>query len=464
MSCFDFGSFYRIAIKGNTTRNQTSIYSILTTGQTNSDKVPDKAVVSKIFSGKCSLPAATIKNLQSVESDEIKRRIELLRLSDAVMAVNKLWNVLVHRVRISEETLKDLIDTISFSASPSLFLTKAFIISLDGREFDESPRKHPIVDIWGAITAPGDLMAMEQMTEPQRAALISFVKGYLEIEDSSNADSSHLDSAFDDYVGKNLPDVAQQVNYIVQLKNMKARYKKSLQIIANALPYIREDVRPDDLSTEWIIDFLDYSRKVFSPFKSNLWSEICAYEINNPGSISRKLLMTIYLMSDKELQAFDNLRRVCFTDLNIQGSTHPLVFIRDYPTAYSSCEGSAALHLTTGDLALLQAAALIECNYETGFAIVGDAALSYRNYKVYIEGDNSFPDKVKRVGIGNVRFTRYGQEFFDFLQSSRAFSLPRYGEDIFGFTIQHWNSKKLKMRVLHYDPNSQMIVETKYNY
>jgi hypothetical protein len=108
--------------------------------------------------------------------------------------------------------------------------------------------------------------------------------------------------------------------------------------------------------------------------------------------------------------------------------------------------------------------ALIECNYETGFAIVGDAALSYRNYKVYIEGDNSFPDKVKRVGIGNVRFTRYGQELFDLLQSSRTVPLPRYGEDIFGFTIQHWNSKKLKMRVLHYDPNSQMIVETKYNY
>ena len=46
MPCFDFGLFYRIAIKGNTTRNQTSIYSILTTGQTNSDKVPDKAVIS----------------------------------------------------------------------------------------------------------------------------------------------------------------------------------------------------------------------------------------------------------------------------------------------------------------------------------------------------------------------------------------------------------------------------------
>lgn len=245
---------------------------------------------------------------------------------------------------------------------------------------------------------------------------------------------------------------------------MKARYKRSLQIIAKALPYVKEDVRPEDLSTEWIVDFLDHSRKVFSDFKLNLWSEICAYELNNPGSISRKLLSTIYLMSDKELQAFDNLRRVCFTDLNIQGSTHPLVFIRDYPNAYSSCEGSAALHLTTGDLALLQADALIECNYETGFAIVGNAALSYRNYKVYIEGDDSFPDRVKRVGIGNVRFTRYGQELFDLLQSSRTVPLPRYGEDIFGFTIQHWNSKKLKMRVLHYDPNSQMIVETKYNY
>ena len=114
------------------------------------------------------------------------------------------------------------------------------------------------------------------MTKPQRDALISFVKAYLEIEDFSNATTSHLDEAFDSYVEKNLPDVAQRVNYIVQFRNMKVRYKKSLHIIAKALPYVREDVRPEDLSTEWIIDFLDYSRKVFSDFKSDLWSEICA--------------------------------------------------------------------------------------------------------------------------------------------------------------------------------------------
>ena len=228
-----------------------------------------------------------------MESSETKRRIELLKLSDSVTAVNKLWNILVHEVRISEEILKDLVDAVSFSASPSLFLTKAFMLSLDGPELVESPHSYPVMDIWGAITSPGDLMAMEQMTKPQRDALISFVKAYLEIEDFSNATTSHLDEAFDSYVEKNLPDVAQRVNYIVQFRNMKVRYKKSLHIIAKALPYVREDVRPEDLSTEWIIDFLDYSRKVFSNFKSNLWSEICAYELNNPGSISRKLLMTI---------------------------------------------------------------------------------------------------------------------------------------------------------------------------
>lgn len=245
MPCFDFGLFYRTAIKGNTTRNQTSIYSILTTGQTTSDKVPDKAVISKIFSGKCGLPATIIKALQPVESGEIKRRIELLRLSGSVTAVNKLWNILVHEVRISEEILKDLVDAVSFSASPSLFLTKAFMLSLDGPELVEFSHSYPVMDIWGAITSPGDLMAMEKMTKPQRDALISFVKAYLEIEDFSNATASRLDEAFDSYVEKNLPDVAQRVNYIVQLRNMKARYKKSLQIIAKALPYVREDVRPD---------------------------------------------------------------------------------------------------------------------------------------------------------------------------------------------------------------------------
>lgn len=184
---------------------------------------------------KCGLPATIIKALQPVESGEIKRRIELLRLSDSVTAVNKLWNILVHEVRISEEILKDLVDAVSFSASPSLFLTKAFMLSLDGPELVEFSHSYPVMDIWGAITSPGDLMAMEKMTKPQRDALISFVKAYLEIEDFSNATASRLDEAFDSYVEKNLPDVAQRVNYIVQLRNMKARYKKSLQIIAKAV-------------------------------------------------------------------------------------------------------------------------------------------------------------------------------------------------------------------------------------
>ena len=132
--------------------------------------------------------------------------------------------------------MKDLVDAVSFSASPSLFLTKAFMLSLDGPELVEFSHSYPVMDIWGAITSPGDLMAMEKMTKPQRDALISFVKAYLEIEDFSNATASRLDEAFDSYVEKNLPDVAQRVNYIVQLRNMKARYKKSLQIIAKALP------------------------------------------------------------------------------------------------------------------------------------------------------------------------------------------------------------------------------------
>lgn len=189
----------------------------------------------RLWKIKCGLPATIIKALQPVESGEIKRRIELLRLSDSVTAVNKLWNILVHEVRISEEILKDLVDAVSFSASPSLFLTKAFMLSLDGPELVEFSHSYPVMDIWGAITSPGDLMAMEKMTKPQRDALISFVKAYLEIEDFSNATASRLDEAFDSYVEKNLPDVAQRVNYIVQLRNMKARYKKSLQIIAKAV-------------------------------------------------------------------------------------------------------------------------------------------------------------------------------------------------------------------------------------
>ena len=91
------------------------------------------------------------------------------------------------------------------------------MLSLDGPELVESPHSYPVMDIWEQSLAWRSY-GNGQMTKPQRDALISFVKAYLEIEDFSNATTSHLDEAFDSYVEKNLPDVAQRVNYIVQFR------------------------------------------------------------------------------------------------------------------------------------------------------------------------------------------------------------------------------------------------------
>ena len=67
MEHFDIGRFYRVVIKGNTTRNQTSVYSILIFGEVNSEMVPDKAVISKIFNSKERLPVTITKKLLDTE-------------------------------------------------------------------------------------------------------------------------------------------------------------------------------------------------------------------------------------------------------------------------------------------------------------------------------------------------------------------------------------------------------------
>lgn len=458
MEHFDIGRFYRVVIKGNTTRNQTSVYSILIFGEVNSEMVPDKAVISKIFNSKEHLPVTITKKLLDTELSELDRRIKLLHLTDPIKAVNAVWSLLVYELSCPKDILIDCLDSIAFSVSPSLFLAKAFLLSLGNYNLPGSTISHPLVDVWNYITLPGDLSAMSQLTETQKKALIVFVKAFMELEDSDASNINHLDNAFDDYVLNTFPELTQRVNFIVQLKNMKIRYKKSLHIIAEALRHIHESARPEDVSMEWLIDFLDYSRKIYSEFKFKLWSEICACELNNPGSISRRLLMTIYLMSDTELLAFDNLRRLCFVGLNCAGDIYPIVFIREFPSAYPT------LDVTTNNLALLQFDALIECNYESGFVIEGDANLSYGSFQVFIEGDHNFSDKIKRVNVGNVRFTKYGLEFFNLLQNSEVFPMPRHGDSIFGFTVHHWINKGLKLYTTHYNPETGGTIVTKYNY
>ena len=71
-------------------------------------------------------------------------------------------------------------------------------------------------------------------------------------------------------------------------KNMEA-------IIAQAVPDVNEEAKPDSMENDWIANFFDKCRIVSDSEMQSLWSRVLAGEANAPGTYSNR---TVNLLSD----------------------------------------------------------------------------------------------------------------------------------------------------------------------
>ena len=98
-------------------------------------------------------------------------------------------------------------------------------------------------------------------------------------------------------------------------KNMEA-------IIAQAVPDVNEEAKPDAMEDDWIANFFDKCRIVSDSEMQSLWSRVLAGEANDPGTYSKR---TVNLLSDLDKRDAELFTKLCGFGWQIANIV-PLVF------------------------------------------------------------------------------------------------------------------------------------------
>ncbi len=203
-------------------------------------------------------------------------------------------------------------------------------------------------------------------------------------------------------------------------------YSNQKNIVQHALSQLRDDANPHNVSDDWYLQFMDKARLISDSELQIIWGHILAEEVNSPGTVSKKLLHNLSLMSNSDAENFLNISRFCFWDKKDR-ITHPILYIKEHSGHY------ADYNITTSILNELSSFSLLETNYDTGFAFSKKKLLIYQNHMLELKAD--------RIPVGNIRFTPDGQKLFNIITKHNNYK-------ILEFTIEVLRDKGCSVNII----------------
>lgn len=111
---------------------------------------------------------------------------------------------------------------------------------------------------------------------------------------------------------------------ISKLKKSVKEYKNQTKIIQDAVPFLKENAKPEEMDMDWLSLFMDKARLVSDEELQLIWSEILAQEANTPRSVSKRLLYILMQMSKKDADRFKRLANLCI-DIYEEGEINRIV-------------------------------------------------------------------------------------------------------------------------------------------
>ena len=194
-------------------------------------------------------------------------------------------------------------------------------------------------------------------------------------------------------------------------KNMEA-------IIAQAVPDVNEEAKPDSMENDWIANFFDKCRIVSDSEMQSLWSRVLASEANAPGTYSKR---TVNLLSDLDKSDAELFTKLCGFGWMIRNVV-PLVF--DEGAEIYNRHGidfDTLSHLESIGLVRFAAPAnFTQLNLPEGFV------MRYYGKPLVLE----IPQDVDNVlNIGKVLLTKIGQELAPISGSKPVAGFYEYVKD-----------------------------------
>lgn len=238
-----------------------------------------------------------------------------------------------------------------------------------------------------------------------------------------------LEKVFDNISKDESYSYGEKLMFFAKVNDLR-KNRSLFEIIEGALPFLNNQNDFSCLNSDWLVDFYDKASKIVSDDFKLIWSRILAEEVNNPNSISKRLLHNLYLMSKNDAESFINLSRFCFYD-KYSDLVHPIIFYRDCQHIYESFK------IDFNCLKQLEHFSLIECDFESGFVFnkgpnITKKVLMYTNHIIEISANI--------IKAGNVRLSEDGQKLFNIIEKHND-------NQILDCTVDKWRDYNHKVIV-----------------
>ena len=191
-----------------------------------------------------------------------------------------------------------------------------------------------------------------------------------------------------------------------RLLQEEAQKQQNIESITKlALQNVREDAKPQEIPTDWLINVFDKCRIVSDQDMQSLWSKILAGEANSPGSFSKRTVNFVSSLEKSEARTFT---QVCTFLWHIWGKPRLVIFFDDASSKLLEQKG-----LAYEDFMHLQSIGMLQIATNDGFEI---ALLPPKITADYF-GVETFVSLVPRavsgeyaMEVGSVMLTQIGQE------------------------------------------------------
>ena len=190
-----------------------------------------------------------------------------------------------------------------------------------------------------------------------------------------------------------------------------------------------DTANPKDIEDDWISNFFDKVKFISDNEMQDLWAKLLAGESNKPGKYSKRTIELIASLDKKDAKLFNDLCTFCWYDGN-----------EAYPLIYKNAENEIYKknNINFSSLHHLQDIGLIQFNSTSGFRKRGFNKLFNIAYYGKVVNLEFQKESENDLTIGNVMFTKSGQELISICQSD-------FNNDFFEFILEEWKKQGIKV-------------------
>ena len=208
-------------------------------------------------------------------------------------------------------------------------------------------------------------------------------------------------------IKKSAYDPLMKAALISNSERVLKEYINQNNIVKSAIPLLTSKAKPESINDDWLLLFTDKVRLLSDNELQIIWSKILAEECNEPGSISKQLLMILAQMDKVDAETFASVCNFSLKVLTENESVFcPIIDLTQIKTYYSK------FNITFENLRNLVALGLIDFEEltEVGYSLTMEKPIVSVSY-----GDKelSIPESCFSIGTGSVILKKTGKELFN---------------------------------------------------